>query len=161
MLVTLPFVLLLLDYWPLQRFEQEKSAREIRAEVNKRSTANKTKGKSSRKHTPGSSPGKTSRGVELQEKPAYDSNRWALIRPLLWEKMPLFALAALSSIVTFVVQQKAGMVKSIEAFPLGARMGNTIVSYIAYIRKTVWPNNLAVHYPHPGSWPFWQVLAGC
>ena len=26
MLVTLPFVLLLMDYWPLQRFEPKKSA---------------------------------------------------------------------------------------------------------------------------------------
>ncbi len=31
MLVTLPFVLLLLDYWPLQRFRQERSAEEITA----------------------------------------------------------------------------------------------------------------------------------
>src|SRR5208337_3867111 len=51
MLVTLPFVLLLLDYWPLQRFEQKKSAQEIRPEVNKPVSANKRKGKSSRKHT--------------------------------------------------------------------------------------------------------------
>ena len=36
MLVTLPFVLLLLDYWPLQRFEQNRtSAQEIPAEMNK------------------------------------------------------------------------------------------------------------------------------
>src|SRR5208283_1455787 len=35
MLVTLPFVLLLLDYWPLQRFEPKKSPQEIRTEVNK------------------------------------------------------------------------------------------------------------------------------
>ena len=24
--------------------------------------------------------------------------------------------------------------------------------------KTIWPNDLAVFYPHPGSLPFWQVL---
>jgi|GEM_PF-3904002 len=35
MLVTLPFVLLLLDYWPLQRFEPKKSARQTRTEASR------------------------------------------------------------------------------------------------------------------------------
>ncbi len=216
MLVTLPFVLLLLDYWPLQRFEQNKSAREIRAEVSKQGARSETqnlkleqkprsanKRKSGKRSTdqgivsssvlrpaasqkigrelgthkivPGleaSTSGQNVKpGPERSEGPAFYARSErsprtrnavrvpsSVVRPLLWEKMPLFALAALSSIVTFAVQQKAGMVKSIEAFPLGARIGNTFVSYIAYIRKTVWPNNLAVHYPHPGLWPFWQIL---
>ena len=50
MLVTLPFVLLLLDYWPLQRFEEKKSAQEIRTEVNKPVSGDKRKGKSKKKH---------------------------------------------------------------------------------------------------------------
>src|SRR5208337_4438264 len=40
MLVTLPFVLLLLDYWPLQRFDPKKSGLEIRTEVTKPVSAN-------------------------------------------------------------------------------------------------------------------------
>ena len=35
MLVTFPFVLLLLDYWPLQRFEPKKSAQETRTEASR------------------------------------------------------------------------------------------------------------------------------
>jgi tetratricopeptide (TPR) repeat protein len=151
MLVTLPFVLLLLDYWPLQRFEPKKSAQQFRTELNKSLAANKRKGKSSRKHT-------TSRSVELEEKPADRKYQWALIRPLLREKIPLFALAALSSIVTFIAQQKGGAVKSIEAFPPGVRIANAFVSYIVYIGKTIWPINLAVYYPHRGLWPLWQAL---
>jgi tetratricopeptide (TPR) repeat protein len=151
MLVTLPFVLLLLDYWPLQRFEPKKSAQQFRTEVNKSLTANKRKGKSSRKHT-------TSRSVELEEKPADHKYQWALIRPLLREKIPLFALAVVSSIVTFIVQQKGGAVKSIEAISPGVRIANAFVSYIIYIGKTIWPVNLAVFYPHPGSFPLWQPL---
>ena len=73
-------------------------------------------------------------------------------------KNPLFVLAALSCIVTYIAQQKGGAVKSLEAFPLGARIANAFVSYIIYIGKTIWPDNLAVYYPHPGLWPFWQVL---
>jgi len=112
MLVTLPFVLLLLDYWPLQRLEWKKPAQA---------------------HRP-------------------------LIRPLLTEKIPLFALAALSSIVTYLIQQHGGAVKSLEIFPPGARVANAFVSYSTYMVKMLWPTNLAVFYPHPRWWPFWQVL---
>ena len=118
MLVTLPFVLLLLDYWPLQRFEQKASAQEIYAE----------------------------------------NNQWAFRRHMLWEKMPLFALAALSSIATFIVQRKGGAVASLEGIAPGVRIANAFVSYIIYAGKAIWPNDLAVFYPHPGSLPFWQVM---
>jgi tetratricopeptide (TPR) repeat protein len=129
MLVTLPFVLLLLDYWPLQRLEPEKSPEEIRTEASKQA-----------------------------ERSADHKYQWAMVRPLLLEKIPLFALAALSSIVTFVAQQKGGAVASIEVFSLGVRIANALVSYIVYIGKTIWPINLAVFYPHPGLLPLWQVL---
>ena len=173
MLVTLPFVLLLLDYWPLQRFEPKKSAQEIRTEASKQGagtpasagvtssrrksggkreplSANKRKGKSANM--------RAGQGMVQKEKPADHKYQWALIRPLLREKIPLFALAALSSIVTFIAQQKGGAVGSIEAFSPGVRIANAFVSYIIYIGKTIWPNNLAVFYPHPGLLPLWQVL---
>jgi len=150
MLVTLPFVLLLLDYWPLQRFEQKKPAQEIRKEAHQPLSANKRKGKSSRKHTV---------QTRMKEaKPPDHIYQRALIRPLLREKIPLFALAALLSIVTFIAQQKGGAVQSVKALPLGVRIANAFVSYIIYIAKTIWPANLAVYYPHPGLWPLWQIL---
>ena len=150
MLVTLPFVLLLLDYWPLQRFEQKTSAREIPAEINKPISASKRKGKSSGKQTV--------QAMVKEEKPADRKYQWALVRPLLIEKMPFFAMAALSSIATFVFQQKGGAVVSLEVIPPRVRIANAFVSYIIYIGKTIWPDNLAVFYPHPGLLPFWQVL---
>ncbi len=150
MLVTLPFVLLLLDYWPLQRFERKASAQKIHAEIIRPVSASKRKRKSSRKHT-------VQARVE-KEKPADPKYQWALIHPLLIEKMPLFALAALSSIATFIAQQKGGAVASLEVIPPGARMANAFVSYVIYIGKTIWPDNLAFFYPHPGLLPFWQVL---
>lgn len=110
MLVTLPFVLLLLDYWPLRRLKPRKSDQEIQ------------------------------------------------IKPLLWEKIPLFALTTLSSVVTYIAQQKGGAVVSIEAFPLSVRMENAFISYVAYIGKMIWPNNLAVFYPYQRLWISWQVL---
>ena len=85
-------------------------------------------------------------------------DHWPLIRPLLTEKIPLFVLAVLSSIVTYLAQHHGGAVGSLEALPLSARMANAFVSYITYMVKMFWPTNLAVFYPHPGSWPLWQVL---
>jgi tetratricopeptide (TPR) repeat protein len=145
MLVTLPFVLLLLDYWPLRRFRQT-SDQEIRTEEN----GGTQKGKTKKKHTAGQK-------VKTAA-PAGSLYQWAFIRPLLWEKLPLFALTALSSIVTYSVQQQGGMVKSDATFSLSARISNAFVSYIVYIGKTIWPSDLAVLYPYPLSLPGWQVL---
>ena len=83
--------------------------------------------------------------------------QWTFIRPLLLEKAPLFILAAISSVVTFIFQQKGGGVIPFEGNPLGARLANAFVSYIVYIEKTIWPNNLAVFYPSQ-PWASWQVL---
>jgi hypothetical protein len=113
MLVTLPFVLLLLDYWPLQRF--------------------------------------------VVKKPADPKYKWSLIYRFLWEKVPLFVLAILTSIVTYFVAQSAGFMRN-EAIPLGVRIGNAFISYIAYMGKMIWPSNLAVPYPHPGFLVPWQVM---
>ena len=102
MLVTLPCVLLLLDYWPLKRFDKF-------------------------------------------------SIKWLIV-----EKIPLFVLAAGSSIITFFVQQKGGAVIQLEFVSVSSRLGNALVSYIGYIGKMIYPSGLAVLYPYPaegvGSW---------
>ena len=77
------------------------------------------------------------------------------------EKIPFFALAALASVVTFVVQQRGGALAAGESLPLGARVGNALISYCRYLGKLFWPMDLAVFYPHPGHWPLGKVvLAG-
>jgi tetratricopeptide (TPR) repeat protein len=158
MLVTLPFVLLLLDYWPLQRFDPKNSGLEIRTEVTRPVPANKRKGKSSRNHTSGSESGRVVQTMVKEEKPAAHKYQWALVRPLILEKIPLLVLSVLSCIVTYFVQKEGGAVVSIEAFPPGVRIANGFVSYIIYVGKTIWPSNLAVYYPHPGLLPLWQVM---
>jgi protein O-mannosyl-transferase len=122
MLVTLPFVLLLLDYWPLQRLGQKNTAPHVKAPVQ----------------------------VPISQ--------WSLIPPLLTEKIPFFALATLSSIVTYLVQRHGGAMEAFEALSPSARIANAFVSYITYMVKMLWPVNLAVLYPHPTGWPLWQVL---
>ena len=108
MLVTLPFVLLLLDYWPLRRFLA------IRA----------------------------GGGRQLLQ--------------LIAEKIPLTALSAVSSIVTFLAQR--GAIGWTEQLPVSARISNAIVTYVVYIWQMLWPAKLAVFYPHPElRLPIWAI----
>ena len=113
MLVTLPFVLLLLDFWPLGRFQ------------------------------PG---GTRSR--------------------LVVEKLPLLALAAASSVATFVAQRQEGAMSLTYVVPFMDRIANALVTYVAYMGKMLWPGHLAVFYPYRDALPtgLWVgaalVLAG-
>jgi hypothetical protein len=106
MLVTLPLLLLVLDFWPLGRL-----------------------GAASRHG-----------GVRLP----------AALAPLLGEKLPLLALAAVSGLVTLAAQTRGGAVKTFEDYPLGIRLANAVVSAARYLGQTLWPKDLAVFYPHPG-----------
>ena len=109
MIVSLPLVLLLLDYWPLGRFGSEGREQQFRSFA--------------------------PRGLA----------------GLIVEKMPLFFMAAASSAVTFLVQRTGGSVRSLETFPLWSRLGNAVVAYVRYVGMLVWPADLAIFYPHPGT----------
>lgn len=80
--------------------------------------------------------------------------RW---RPLVLEKIPFFALSAIISVVTIRMQTTFGAF-TLE-LPFLARLANAVVSYVRYIGKFLWPADLAVFYPHPGTWPVLVVLA--
>jgi protein O-mannosyl-transferase len=165
MLVTLPFVLLLLDYWPLQRFQEITSIKPSAARDNSTNASNFIPtcrdSFSASLIRIGVSTIKPDHKIKKEtlevRKPADLEYKWSLIYPLLWEKVPLFVLAILSSIVTYIAQQKGGAVHS-EAFPLSVRIGNALISYITYIGKMIWPSNLAVLYPYPELLMLWQVL---
>jgi protein O-mannosyl-transferase len=105
MLVTLPFILLLLDYWPLGRFGKLRT--------------------------------------------------YHLIR----EKIPFVLLAAISSVVTFLVQRNWGAVTRLTDVSLTSRIGNAFISYAEYIEKMFWPAGLVYFYPHPGrNISMWYVV---
>lgn len=63
------------------------------------------------------------------------------------EKLPLFALAAVSSIITAIVQQQGGAVGSLDLVPITTRLANVVVAYGHYVRALFWPSDLAVFYP--------------
>jgi protein O-mannosyl-transferase len=136
MLVTWPFVMLLLDYWPLGRMQNGECRRQ-NAEA------------SDMLHAP--------RNTPHVSRFTFHVSRLTLL-PLLVEKIPFFALAALASVVTFVVQQRGGILLTAETPPLGARVGNALISYVRYLGKLFWTADLAVFYPHPGYWPLGKVL---
>jgi hypothetical protein len=125
MLVTLPFVLLLLDYWPLGRFQVGQSADAPESSV---------------------------------QAPIKSGQPMSSVLSLVWEKIPLFALVAVSSVVTFLAQKSSGYFVHSETWPIRIRIANGLVSYIKYLGKMIWPHPLALFYPHPGhSLPIWKA----
>lgn len=75
---------------------------------------------------------------------------------LIMEKIPFFALSALSAVITILVQKTA--VSSLETLPLKWRIENAVVSCVTYLGQLFWPAKLAAFYPHPqGQLALWQV----
>ncbi len=106
MVVTLPVILILLDYWPLRRLQT----------------------------------GSASRKDNL----------------LLWqlkEKIPLFVLSAVISLIT--IRNQYG--PSGESFPLISRISNALISFITYPVTLLWPYELTISYPFRFQIPLWQV----
>jgi hypothetical protein len=127
MVVTLPFVLLLLDYWPLCRFQWRHQSQ---AEVLPKS--------------------------ESVRPSCQSSPLWRLIA----EKIPLFILAAVLSVMTFIAQRGGDVVMRADEMPVKFRIPNALFSYAKYIEKMIWPSRLTVFYPHPGgTLSIWLVLA--
>lgn len=110
MVVTLPFVLLLLDVWPLRRITVWRDGRTLLS-------------------------------------PGDNATAMRLVR----EKLPLFVLALASTVVTLIVQRRWGAVGNLRAYPLELRLENTIVNYVAYAGKMVWPVRMSAFYPYRQS----------
>ena len=140
MLVTWPFVMLLLDYWPLGRLQTTDY------------------GLPSSESKNGPQPSTAWRGEATCRVEVKRRRERRRLTPLLLEKLPFFALAAVASCVTFVVQKHGGAVSAGESWPLGAHAGNALISYCRYLEKLFWPTDLAVFYPHPKDWPLALVL---
>jgi tetratricopeptide (TPR) repeat protein len=89
-LATLPFLLLVLDWWPLDRLQM----------------------------------------------------------PVLWrrvaEKLPLLVPAVGVSVAGYFAQNR---IQAVLSLPLSERAANAVTRCVVYLRQTVWPAGLAVHYP--------------
>ena len=148
MLVTLPFVLLLLDYWPLRRLQMEKPLADD--SVNSEKFVKPHRKKKERRRSAIRAGHVSKPEKQIRQQPA--------IGHIILEKVPFFVLSLVSSIVTYMAQQKGGAVRSLQSFPLTTRIANALVSYCGYIGKILWPENLALLYPHSGMPPVWKVI---
>jgi Flp pilus assembly protein TadD len=121
MLVTLPCVLLLLDFWPLGRL--------------------RIKGQDTDSSHEGANFGAT-----------ICSLGFALV-----EKAPLLLLALLCSLIALGTQYPE---VTLEERPLGLRLEHAVMAYSVYLRKMIWPVDLAPFYPFRSQgWPAWQIAA--
>jgi tetratricopeptide (TPR) repeat protein len=127
MVVTLPFVLLLMDYWPLGRLQFGRSP--------------KGKGDPSKK--------RKSLNARDQSAPALR---------LVWEKA-LFFLVVGACVPVMVSAFHYGRTPSLDLSGLWVKesvIGNSLVHYVSYIGKMLWPHGLATPYPW-ADLPLWQV----
>jgi protein O-mannosyl-transferase len=120
-LVTLPFVLLLLDYWPLQRLVTGPDAA-------------------------GADAGQADRG----DGGGRASGRVDGVLRLVLEKLPFFAISTAFCVVALWAQSQGHSVRSFEELPLSTRALNAILAYGLYLNHAVFPFGLAAYYPHPG-----------
>ncbi|HLI62280.1 MAG TPA: tetratricopeptide repeat protein [Terriglobales bacterium] len=132
--ITLPFVLLLWDYWPLERIGV-RSSPEIAIRSSLFALRQKTGDEiSGEKRIANREP----RGLR----------EWRL---LALEKLPLCALCVASSVVTLQAQRAGGALTSLGKFPLRVRLENALIAYVRYLGKAFWPSKLALMYLHPGN----------
>ena len=112
MMVTFPFVLLLFDYWPLNRH------------IHFYTISN-----------------------------SYFKNSlfWLFI-----EKIPFIIVSMAMSYVTLLAQSKGGAIGEVDVL---IRIGNAIAAYAFYIKKIIWPADLAILYPFKN--PSVGVFAVC
>ena len=119
MLVTLPFVLLLLDLWPLGR---------LRLAGN---------------------PLPDCAGGPAPAAAGGDAHRPLRVARLVLEKLPLVAIAAAASGLTVLAQQSMDAFRSLDQMSTAWRVVNAPLAYGTYLYQTLWPTRLAVIYPHP------------
>lgn len=125
--VSLPVILLLLDFWPLGRFKSGRNTHD---------------------------PEISSSGEQRPQRRLFcQYSCWILII----EKLPMFAAAALASWLTVTAQIQLSAMPSLGAVPLDLRFCNAVVSYTAYIRKMILPFDIAVIYPLFGNVCIWKV----
>ncbi len=133
MLVTWPFLMLLLDIWPLHRI-----------------TSNEWRGESLHR----------SLGLSgnLKLVAANILKFLTVWRPLALEKVPLLLIAGGASAVVYIVQKSAGAV-NVQVEPI-FKISNVVLAYAKYIAKLIIPAKLSVIYEFTYEMPLWQVGSG-
>ena len=129
MLVTWPFVMLLLDYWPVRRFQLSASVPSV-------------------KSVPSVAKFLFPRLPSVAGTSAFSSCLpQCRLSFLLLEKVPFILLSAVSCVLTLLAQYRGGAVAHLAKVGLDQRLANSIESLAWYLWKMVWPGALASYYP--------------
>ena len=119
-LVTLPFVLLLLDYWPLGRWQASSRGQKLEVRSQVSLVSNQTS--------------------------AFQHFSVSAFPGLVVEKIPLFALSAASCVITIIAQRQA--LEPNLNLDLLQRINNAAVSYVIYLGQFIYPVHLTASYPY-------------
>ena len=170
MVITLPIVLILLDYWPLDRLQSRKiliTMPEITpVSTNKGKKKNKSEKEALKKNIPPPNVRKLS-----ETKIAGIIPLWQLL-----EKTPFFILSVVMVIISLYApsthytildaaphqpstpDMSDAFVLYVKQFSFISRLANAPVAFVTYLGKTFWPHNMSIFYPFPDQIPLWQVL---
>src|SRR5262245_47336497 len=91
--------------------------------------------------------------------------RWLgpLARPVWWEKLPFFLLAAVAAVIAPLAQSTAGAMADLRVHGMVARLAQSFYGLAFYLWKTILPTDLSPFYEvplnlNPFAWPF--LLSG-
>lgn len=163
MFVTLPLLLLVLDWWPLRRLTHSSLSGEARFPFPLAGQLQSEREDNCKlqigEHLRSLPSGGGELGHPVSLPPCGEELGWGV---RLAEKLPLFALTAAACAVTLHAQSKAGATGALAGLSLLARLNNALMAYVIYLKKMICPVGLAPFYPHPlESLPWWQpALAG-
>jgi Tfp pilus assembly protein PilF len=154
MVITLPIVMILLDYWPLDRLQSRKIVTNMPEVISVSTNQGKKKNKLEK---------------ETLKKNISPPRVWKLSEPRiagiipLWqlrEKIPFFILSVVLVIITLYNPNTPDMMNSpdLKWFPFISRLANAPVAFVTYLEKTFWPHDMAIFYPFPSQIPAWQVI---
>jgi protein O-mannosyl-transferase len=133
MLVTWPFLFLLLDYWPLRRQGATQSV------------LGREQGERGLLPAPHS----------LLPAPAGRRDlHWLIL-----EKLPLLLLVGISAAIAYFAQLSGGTVISLRTAPVYQRIARAAVIYVEYLGKMFWPANLSAVYSAQDVAGFWPASA--
>jgi protein O-mannosyl-transferase len=135
--VTLPVIMIFLDYWPLGRLQSQKN------EIHLTNIAPVSKNKE----------GVLNENISPSNDRKLSETKFLGIIPLwqLWEKIPFFVFSLIFSTITLYAQP------IVKHYPWSFRLANAPVSFVTYLAKIFWPHDLAVFYPFSEQLPIVQV----
>lgn len=141
-LAPLPWLLLLLDFWPLRRMDLPAWANRFLEPGD-----HLFPGWEERQSQEGADKPEIRKQVQKQLPPRSAVS----IQRAIFEKIPLMLFAIAGSAITWMAHAKLKMMVYEGQPAFAERLANATVSCWRYLRRTAWPHDLAIFYPYSGA----------